>query len=74
MEYVHLVGAESVSSAGVQMRQAADEFKQAASNIAYALQQHQSFLDNWLTRLDEILSSHNVEGVPKKGVDNAGHS
>lgn len=55
-EYVHLVGAEDVRSAGSTMRSAAHEMQSAASSIAYSLECHQRFLDDWLIRLDGMLS------------------
>lgn len=54
-EYVHLVGAEDVRSAGSTMSSAASEMSQAASSIAHSLECHQRFLDDWLSRLDGVL-------------------
>lgn len=51
MEYIHLVGAEQVQSAGRQMQGAADDMRCAASNIDSALHSH-------VDRLIDALSSH----------------
>jgi len=58
MEYIHLVGAEQVQSAGVSMRGAAADMQQAATTIDSALQRHQQFLDDWLQRLAQTLSEY----------------
>ena len=54
-EYVHLIGAEDVRSAGLTMRSAADEMSRAASSISHSLECHQRFLDDWLSRIDGVL-------------------
>lgn len=54
--YVTLVGAEEVSTAGRSMRSAADEMRAAANQIEDSLSRHRAFLDDWLTRLDGVLS------------------
>ncbi len=55
-DYVTLMGAEEVSRAASRMQDAASSMNGAASNLAYAFEQHQRFLDDWLTRLDGTLS------------------
>lgn len=55
-EYVHLVGTEDVRTAANTMRSAADGMNHAASNIEYALEKHQRFLDDWLLRLEAVLT------------------
>lgn len=54
--YVTLVGAEEVGSAGRSMRSAADEMRAAANQIEESLSRHRAFLDDWLTRFDAVLS------------------
>lgn len=54
--YVTLIGSEEVSRAGYTMRDAAHEMNGAAGRIEYALEQHQRFMDDWLTRLSETLT------------------
>lgn len=54
-DYITLMGAEQVQSAANTMRSAADTMSSAAGNMAYALEQHQRFLDDWLVRLDGVL-------------------
>lgn len=57
MESVFLVGSEDVRNAGHRMTSAATDMKQAASQIEFALQQHQRFLDEWLGRLETVLTN-----------------
>lgn len=59
METIYLAGSSEVSSAGSNMRTAAEQMKQAASNIEYALTQHQRFLDDWLSRFEAVLTKEN---------------
>jgi hypothetical protein len=54
-DYVTLVGAEDVRSAGNTMRQAADTMGSAVGSLTWALEQHQRFMDDWLQRLDATL-------------------
>lgn len=55
-ENVYLIGAEDVRSAASTMKSSADEMSRAASSIAHSLECHQRFMDDWLIRLDELLS------------------
>ena len=55
-DYVTLLGAEQVSSAGSQMSRAADRMQSAASSIDQSLFQHQRFMDDWLQRFEAILT------------------
>jgi hypothetical protein len=57
MDYVQLIGAETVQSAGVNMRNAADQMSRAASQIEDSLQRHQRFLDDWLQRLSDVFDA-----------------
>ena len=57
-EYVHLVGAEQVQSAGVSIGGAAEEMRQAAMIIDSAFERHRLFMDDWLQRFEQILSEH----------------
>lgn len=58
MQSIHLIGSEDVSRAASSMREAASTMQSAASNIAYSLEQHQRFLDDWLQRLTTLLENH----------------
>ncbi|TYO65446.1 hypothetical protein FXV83_16050 [Bradyrhizobium hipponense] len=53
--YVHLIGADDVRSAASTMSAAADQMQQAASNISFAFESHQRFLDDWLSRLQATI-------------------
>jgi len=54
-DYMTLMGADDVRSAGNTMREAASTMCRAASEIDYSLQQHQRFLDDWLQRFQAAL-------------------
>jgi hypothetical protein len=56
-DYVTLLGAEEVSRAGGSMREAAQTMSNAASSMAFAIEQQQRFMDDWLQRLDHVLSN-----------------
>lgn len=56
-ESIHLHGAEDVRKAGFQMTEAAETMRRAAAQIDEALQRHERFLDDWLTRLQDALSN-----------------
>jgi len=45
-----MVDVEGMRSAANTMRTAADEMRSAASNLAYALESHQRWMDDWLMR------------------------
>lgn len=53
--YVTLLGAEEVSRAGSAMQEAASTMSSAAENIAFALERHQRFMDDWLMRFEAAL-------------------
>lgn len=55
-DYVTLMGAEDVRSAANTIRQAADEMRRAAASIDDALQRHRHFMDEWLTRFEDVVS------------------
>lgn len=54
-DYITLLGAEDVRRAASQMSEAASTIQNAVSNITYALEQHQRFMDDWLSRQQAIL-------------------
>lgn len=54
-EYVTLLGAEDVRSAGHQMERAATDMQSAAGSIETTLQRHAIRTHNALDRLEEIL-------------------
>lgn len=56
MERIYLVGADEVSSAANRMGSAAREMKDAAASFDYAMAQHRSFMDDWLIRLEAIMT------------------
>lgn len=60
-EYMHLVGAEQVQNAARQMQSAAEETGKAAGSIAYSLEMHHRFMDDWLQRFEAALEKHSKE-------------
>ncbi|WP_095081660.1 hypothetical protein [Mesorhizobium sophorae] len=54
-EYMHLIGAEEVRSAGNAMSGAASEMRGAASSIDSAFERHHRFLDDWLQRFEAAM-------------------
>lgn len=65
-DYVHLIGAEQVQSAGNTMREAASEMQRAAYSISNDVDRLQRILDDILIRLDGIMNPEPVvaEGEP----------
>ena len=54
-EYITLLGAGDVRSAGSTIREAATVMRGAAASIDDSLSRHRTFLDDWLFRLEEIM-------------------
>ena len=64
MEYVTLMGADDVRSAGNTMRGAADEMQRAASTISDALHQHRmAFEDTVRSFVNAVCMLAEVEGM-----------
>ena len=59
-DYVTLLGTEEVQRAGISMVIAAEDMQRVASTIESTLFQVQRSLDDWLIRLDEVLTKHKV--------------
>jgi uncharacterized protein YhaN len=56
MDSIYLHGSEDVRSAASSMRSAADEMQRASSNLVAGLEQHQRFMDDWLSRFEAALN------------------
>ncbi len=56
-EFMHLLGAEQVSSAAHQMRSAADQMVRAASQMDETLTRHRSLMEEWLCRFEQAVSA-----------------
>ena len=56
-DYVTLLGAESVQSAGYTMRDAALNMSRAAGAFDDVLRRHQLFMDDWLNRFEAIMEA-----------------
>lgn len=56
-EYVTLLGADDVRQAGGSISRAASEMRSASQDFEFALQRHQQFMDDWLTRFESTLQS-----------------
>ena len=57
--YVHLIGTEQVSSAGHRISDAASDMSRAAASLDDSLRRHEQFMENWLDRLERIMSNKN---------------
>ena len=60
-EYIQLLGAEDVRSAGSAMRNAASEMTRAASSFEESLHNHRLFMEDWLMRLEVITYKKEVD-------------
>ncbi len=60
-EYIHLIGAEDVRSAGHQIASTASDINRAASNFESVFESHQRFIDDSLQRFQIILEDHNQD-------------
>jgi hypothetical protein len=54
-DYVTLMGADDVRSAGSAMRSAAEDMRSVASSIDSTFERHQRFLDDWLQRFEAAI-------------------
>ena len=63
MENINLLGAEQVKDAGIRMAGAAQVMQNAANQITEALDDHRSFMDDWLRRLGEALDARPIKGI-----------
>lgn len=57
MERVILIGAEEIRTAASSMQQAAHTIHGAAGLLEESLAQHRAFLDDWLLRLEHLLTT-----------------
>lgn len=64
MEYINLLGSETVQSAGIKMRYAADEIHRSVSLFADTLVQQRHFMDDWLLRLAQVLEENRIARLP----------
>jgi len=55
MEKVLLLGIEEAGTAARTIRVAAEEMRRAAAEIEAAFREHKFFLEDWLTRFEEVL-------------------
>lgn len=62
METMVLVGAEQLTSALHSLRDVAHTIQQAVSAQEYALTQHQAFMNDWLSRFEQILKDNHSHG------------
>lgn len=54
-DYITLLGADDVRSAGYKMTSAADSMNRAASAISEALERHKQYLEEWISRFEVAL-------------------
>ena len=58
MEYIQLVGAESVQQAANSMREAAEQMNRAAAEFQWAVDNQKRFMDEWLQTFERVLTDH----------------
>lgn len=58
-KYVILVGAEQVERAGYKIAEAADQMMRAAGYMDETMQRHQRFMDDWLSRFEQVIEKMN---------------
>ena len=58
MDRILLVGTETVERAGHRMEAAADVMRKAAESMDYSLMMHKQFLEDWLSRFENVLKEH----------------
>ena len=61
-KYMHLVGAEEVTRAAQSIARSAEGMNSAASSIDGTLQRQQMFMDDWLRRLESVLTKGQSNG------------
>ena len=66
-QYMTLMGAEQVQSAGRQMSSAADQMSRAAASIDETMHRQRLFMDDWLQRLEAALTAPDCEHGDKNG-------
>ena len=54
-EFITLLGAEDVRSAGFSMKTSASTIQSAASQVEDSLHRHRMFLSDWLYRFEEAV-------------------
>ncbi len=54
-DYITLIGADNVATAGRQMMGAAETMRHVADNIDGSLERHHRFMDDWLMRFELAL-------------------
>ena len=60
-EYITLLGADDVKSAGSRMAAAANEMQRAAASFEDTLFRHRQFMDDWLARLEFLMAERKEE-------------
>lgn len=54
-EYMHLIGAEDVRAASINMRQAADDMQRAAASISDTLEAQRRYMEEWIGRFENAV-------------------
>ena len=57
MPTMDLIGAENVSRAGFQMKDAAKSMANVSANMQAVFEAHQRFLDDWLLRFEQAVEA-----------------
>ena len=64
-DFINLLGAEDVRSAGHRMAEAAQKMSEAASSMDYTVEKLRGILDDFLGRFEEIVN----KPAPEKGTE-----
>ncbi len=63
MDRVYLMGTEDVIRSAHLIRGAADSMLAAANNIGSALAEHQRFMNDWLSRFQQVVETINAPEI-----------
>ncbi len=64
-DHIYLIGAEQVEQASHEMTRAARDMQNAVSNLEHVLSTQHQWMDDWLFRLEEILTQKQIIKYPK---------
>lgn len=64
-EYVNLIGAEDVRSAGASMREAAEKMRSACESLSWSLDQHKRTMDRLIELMEESAQREIAAKEPK---------
>jgi hypothetical protein len=63
MDSIQLIGSDDVRRAGHNIQSAAEDMKRAADIIDSALMTHRQYLEDWITRFEQVIEKFKTEVV-----------